>query len=377
MGSGKKYGLGGKAAKENGSATFAFGTRSLEGSLKNISSLESFAIRSGIEFPLRHLPYAIPIIMLLFSVENWPEIIRFKARTNFQRNLSALEYGNSNAMKNFRRNFSAVGNPAGFTTRTKLRKALAAFGNPIGFTNTTRKNISSLEKGEAQRVVFRHRGNRIELEGNQCLSFALDIFLREAYGGADVRGREVVDVGACLGDSAIFFILNGARRIHALEPYPATYRLLEKNLARNGVLENVSLMNIGLGARRMEVMLPLDDSAKPGNRRIRGSAAGRKVEFMTLSGLAKKIGVKNAVLKMDCEAAEYGILIGSDAKTLRRFRQIVMEYHYGYRDIAEHLQKCGFCVRLLDLPHRPLLMDRANADCVIGTLIATRKKGIA
>ena len=35
-----------------------------------------------------------------------------------------------------------------------------------------------------------------------------------------LRGREVVDVGAGIGDSALYFILHGARKVIAVEPCP-------------------------------------------------------------------------------------------------------------------------------------------------------------
>jgi len=35
-----------------------------------------------------------------------------------------------------------------------------------------------------------------------------------------LRGREVVDVGASVGDTALYFVLNGARKVIAVEPLP-------------------------------------------------------------------------------------------------------------------------------------------------------------
>jgi FkbM family methyltransferase len=52
------------------------------------------------------------------------------------------------------------------------------------------------------------------------------------YEDLNVRGRVVVDVGAYIGDSAIYFALRGARKVVAVEPHPGAYEvLLEKHKA--------------------------------------------------------------------------------------------------------------------------------------------------
>ena len=42
---------------------------------------------------------------------------------------------------------------------------------------------------------------------------------------------------------------------------------------------------------------------------------------------------ENLVLKMDCEGSEYRIILNTDKKILRKFTQIIMEYHFGYQNL--------------------------------------------
>ena len=42
---------------------------------------------------------------------------------------------------------------------------------------------------------------------------------------------------------------------------------------------------------------------------------------------------ENLVLKMDCEGSEYRIILNTDKKILRKFTQIIMEYHFGYKNL--------------------------------------------
>lgn len=47
------------------------------------------------------------------------------------------------------------------------------------------------------------------------------MFAKHKYGFINVKDRVVVDVGAFIGDTAIYFALRDAKRIYMIEPHPA------------------------------------------------------------------------------------------------------------------------------------------------------------
>jgi predicted methyltransferase len=51
-----------------------------------------------------------------------------------------------------------------------------------------------------------------------------------------LRGRDVIDVGVNVGDTALYFILNGARRVIAVEPLPSVVKCAEENVRLSGAL---------------------------------------------------------------------------------------------------------------------------------------------
>jgi len=55
-----------------------------------------------------------------------------------------------------------------------------------------------------------------------------------------------------------------------------------------------------------------------------------------------------AVLKIDCEGCEYEVILNSSKTTLRKFSHILVEYHYGYKNIKKKLEKCGFQVSVTE-----------------------------
>ena len=49
------------------------------------------------------------------------------------------------------------------------------------------------------------------------------VFDKEDYKFLDVQNKSVLDIGAFVGDSPIYFILKGAKKVYAIEPHPDAY----------------------------------------------------------------------------------------------------------------------------------------------------------
>jgi len=172
----------------------------------------------------------------------------------------------------------------------------------------------------------------------------LGVLLGDEYRDLPVSGKTVVDVGASIGDSPIYFALKGARRVIAYEPDPIDFGLLTDNVRANG-LDNVIFPKNGF------VCAEPSSSSSPG--RLRGSVPSRNLEAtaavsvsaVTLQDvLSRERVTSGACLKMDCEGDEYGIIATSSPDTLRCFSSIILEYHYGYRSLAKRLAAIGFRV---------------------------------
>jgi len=167
-------------------------------------------------------------------------------------------------------------------------------------------------------------------------------FLGGVYDDLDVSGKTVVDVGAGVGDTAMLFALRGARRIIALEPYPSLYREALINIRANGLEDRVVLLNAGLG--------PFDGEVCAGLNNANGymvfkqsSECSVKVRMYTFSSLIKEFNIEDgSILKMDCEGCEYEAILRASPEDLRVFSQIIIEYHNGYKELGDALEKAGF-----------------------------------
>jgi FkbM family methyltransferase len=75
-------------------------------------------------------------------------------------------------------------------------------------------------------------GIRFALDTLHHLIFAETFIFDIHFQGFDLRGKTVVDIGAHVGDTALYYAEKGAE-VHAFEPDPENFAKLERNLALN------------------------------------------------------------------------------------------------------------------------------------------------
>ncbi len=169
----------------------------------------------------------------------------------------------------------------------------------------------------------------------------------------------VLDIGAGLGD----FTMHAARRnphgmVYGFEPFPESFALLEDNLRLNG-LENVRVFPYAVGATSGG-RLTLYATGEAVQHRTAGAANVATPTFdVTTVSLDQIFDEQNLTrcdfLKMDCEGAEYEILLNAGDQTLSRIRHVCLEYHegvtpYAREDLARFFRDRGFHVALRPNP---------------------------
>jgi FkbM family methyltransferase len=165
------------------------------------------------------------------------------------------------------------------------------------------------------------------------------------YDFLDVTNRTVVDVGASIADTAIYFALRGAKRVIAFEPFPKIFEIAGRNVKANGLEDKVILVNAGCGYDgEVRVKEDVDSDA---STQLRDFGEGVEIPMYSLNTIVSKFNVeKGSVLKVDCEGCEYDLFRNASKETLDRFDQIEIEYHYGYKELVNTLKKNGFKTKI-------------------------------
>jgi FkbM family methyltransferase len=167
-------------------------------------------------------------------------------------------------------------------------------------------------------------------------------FIREDYKQLNVSNKTVVDVGAGIGETCIYFALRGSRKVIGIEPYLLLYNIAMHNIFSNGLQDIVELVNAGCGEDGSAF---LDATIGSPALSLRNIPGGTKVPVYSLRSVVEKFSVpEGSVLKVDCEGCEYDFILNADDKILARFDQIFIEYHYGGDFLVRKLKRAGFRV---------------------------------
>ena len=109
----------------------------------------------------------------------------------------------------------------------------------------------------------------------------------------------------------------------------------------NNYNEKIILLNAGYGN---DSEIYVEDTFTTGESQLIPSIDGIRIKIFSLETLLDKYNIDSAMLKMDCEGCESNLLNESN-DTLRKFKRIEMEYHYGYEKLKKGLEEAGFKVR--------------------------------
>ena len=184
------------------------------------------------------------------------------------------------------------------------------------------------------------------------LENAIEVFIDQVY-HADVDGKVVVDVGAGVGDAALYFAQHGARTVWAFEPHPESFALATEGVRGSPWTSVVHLWpeavvgNRGDGVLRFPRHVPSAASLDPADdARARWvfDAQQRVVERPLDSILLDLAPERVGLLKVDCQGGEYALFEGLSAHGLSRIDAIVIEFTAGGNRLAHRLEASGFSV---------------------------------
>jgi len=179
-----------------------------------------------------------------------------------------------------------------------------------------------------------------------------DIYSLQVYDGLSrpAMGCVVFDVGAHIG----LFTLKASKLvgktglIFAIEPHPANYSLLRRNIALNS-LTNVRAINAAAGAKRGRTKLYVSKSDPAGHSTVTMPDPLCKqcieVPLLTLDDLGKDVDSERIFIKMDCEGAELEVLRGAKRTLEKGDVTVALSVYHSPRqkeEVEKYLRSKGF-----------------------------------
>ncbi|MBX3117845.1 MAG: FkbM family methyltransferase [Fimbriimonadaceae bacterium] len=218
-------------------------------------------------------------------------------------------------------------------------------------------------------VLIRIDDLSILASSSDDIAVVAEVFAEQMYRFDMPGSRLILDIGANIGATGLFFAKSYACEVWAYELVPSTAERAKQNFALNPDLANqITLQAYGLSDRDQELEISVDPDHRPSNslyQPIVGSA--KEVERVTvrdatvvLGEALKVLGERKLVVKLDAEGAEYEILERLQySGLLSRIDLLLLEWHE--RDgqnpdsIRSLLREAGFC-----------WMERLHPDAPVG-----------
>ena len=241
-------------------------------------------------------------------------------------------------------------------------------------TVMTKNGLLSFDSRDRTLGRSLHLEREFEFDG---MMKTVDLLQQHHFIPTDLSDAVMLDVGGYIGMISIGFVRNGRfGRALAFEPNPNNFRLLQKNIAQNGLTEKITAYNVALSDRRESLAMEL--SAKNyGDHRIREASsedtgdhygeAGRKLisvdsvrldEIMQGSEAAQADRV--SLVWMDIQGHEGKFLKGaSEFIKAHRHVPVAMEFWpYGIR--RSGMSKEDFCDVVKDLFQQFYILDETT-----------------
>jgi len=169
------------------------------------------------------------------------------------------------------------------------------------------------------------------------------------------QGGTVIDIGASTADSSIYYALNRAQNVYAVEPMKESFDIALQNVRLNNLERRVHLINAALSSKSGQIELTVS-SKNPNANSICPTETIKKaginfdskrlVDSITLENIVSQYNIsKIKLLKMDCEGCEYEVLQTLDVEMFSIIDNIILEFHDGVKFLAGLLEKQGYDVK--------------------------------
>ena len=171
-------------------------------------------------------------------------------------------------------------------------------------------------------------------------------------------GAVVVDIGANIGMFSLHVAADlGAARVYAFEPFPESFVLLRRNAEHNHL---DAIVPIPLAIAGEAGTRELHMQGRHGVHSLFGtSGEAVRIECITLAEAFARYDITRCdFLKLDCEGAEYEILLKAPSDVYARIQRLALEYHdwitdHHHDELVRRLTAEGFTVTTRDhLPSR-------------------------
>jgi len=161
----------------------------------------------------------------------------------------------------------------------------------------------------------------------------------------------VIDIGSHIGLFSIYVAQKLKNcKILCFEPNLENYNMLKENIEMNSI-KNISTFNNAVSSKSGNIKFYNSEKNFAANSIYEKVGEEILVQSTTLEDIIQKNNIQKCnLIKMDCEGAEYDILMHTSEKILEKIDNITLEYEeqgkfeYTSDELISKLRSCGFII---------------------------------
>lgn len=165
----------------------------------------------------------------------------------------------------------------------------------------------------------------------------------------------VIDIGANIGAFTLLAAKSAeAVKVFSYEPMPENYKRLRRNVLQNHLEKNINIFQVAVAkdnfGRKLFIGNAKGHHTTTPNRKNLAfdytKSSVLEVPSITLMQILNDNNLDKCMfLKMDCEGAEYEILLNTPPQYLHKIDYLALEYHDGPERLEQKLTQNGFLIK--------------------------------
>lgn len=146
-----------------------------------------------------------------------------------------------------------------------------------------------------------------------------------------VSGKDFIDGGAYIGDSAVILNELNPKSIHCFEPNSKNYNILKKTIKINQLEDKIIANDLGLEKESKTIYLK-DSSVRC---RVSVTETENKVNVISIDDYVSQNNLNIGLIKLDVESLEYNVILGAE-KTIRAQEPVLLiSVYHTLKDFLE------------------------------------------